>query len=167
MHRDPVVKRLKRIWPCDTPDCDPWNANQSIIVLLPSGFLPLCLRQALKWLVVTSSIQIKAKSWIPDDLFPWLIEANTLTGVPSVENLPLNETYWHFRSSSVNWMSIFPFSEAWKNRKIELYMSYVIFEKYKNSKKMLQIVLNDVLDVTVLFVDSRNISAITWELNGE
>ena len=64
-------------------------------------------------------------------------------------------------------MSIFPFSEAWKNRKIELYMSYVIFEKYKNSKKMLQIVLNDVLDVTVLFVDSRNISAITWELNGE
>ena len=58
-------------------------------------------------------------------------------------------------------MSIFPFSEAWKNRKIELYMSYVIFEKYKNSKKMLQIVLNDVLDVTVLFVDSRNISAIT------
>ena len=40
-------------------------------------------------------------------------------------------------------------------------MSYVIFEKYKNSKKMLQIVLNDVLDVTVLFVDSRNISAIT------
>ena len=64
-------------------------------------------------------------------------------------------------------MSIFPFSEAWKDRKIKLYMSYVIFEKYKNSKKMLQIVLNDVLDVTVLFVDSRNISVITWELNGE
>ena len=64
-------------------------------------------------------------------------------------------------------MSIFPLSEAWKNRKIKLYMSYVIFEKYKNSKKMLQIVLNDVLDVIVLFVDSRNISAITWELNGE
>ena len=58
-------------------------------------------------------------------------------------------------------MSIFPFSEAWKDRTIKLYMSYVIFEKYKNSKKMLQIVLNDVLDVTVLFVDSRNISAIT------
>ena len=64
-------------------------------------------------------------------------------------------------------MPIFPFSEAWKDRTIKLYMSYVTFEKYKNSKKMLQIVLNDVLDVTVLFVDSRNISAITWELNGE
>ena len=64
-------------------------------------------------------------------------------------------------------MPIFPFPEAWKDRTIKLYMSYVTFEKYKNSKKMLQIVLNDVLDVTVLFLDSRNRSAITWELNGE
>ena len=138
LHCDPVVKRLIRTWPCDTLDCDPWNANQSIIVLLPSGFLPLCTKQTLKRLVVTFSIQIKAKSWTPDDLFPWLIEVNTLTRVPSVEKLPLNETYWLFRSSFVTWMSIFPFSEAWKDKKIKLYKSYVIFEKYKNSKKCCQ-----------------------------
>ena len=118
LHRDPVVKRLKRVWPCDTPDCDPWNANQSIMVLLTSGLLPLCTRQTLKRLVVTSSSQIKAKLWTPDDLFPWLIEAKTLTGVPSPENLLLNDTYWQLGSSFVTCMSTFPFSTARKDVKI-------------------------------------------------
>ena len=108
LHCDPVVKKLKIAWPWDTPVCDPWNANQSIIVLLLSKFLPLCTRQALKRLVVTSSIQMKAKSWTPDVLFPWLIEANTLTGVPSPENLLLNDTYWQVRSPFLTCMSILP-----------------------------------------------------------
>ena len=97
---DPIVERLKIAWPWDTPDCDPWNANQSIIMLLPCKFFPLCTIQA--------SIQMKANSRIPDNLFPWLIGANILMGVPSPENLLMNDTYQQIRSPFLTCMSILP-----------------------------------------------------------
>ena len=103
LHFVPVVNKVNLVSPCSTPDCEPWNANQSM-VMFPSNPWSALTTQALKRLVVTSSAHTKEVLWISDDSFPWFTETNTLTGVPLVKLL-LNDTYWH---PPVTW--IFPFS---------------------------------------------------------
>ena len=100
LHFVPVVNMLKLASPWCTPDWEPWNANQSMVVELLSMPRPPFTRQALKSFVVTSSTQINAGSWTTWDSFPWLIETNRRTGDPS-EKLLLNETRLH-------WKSLFP-----------------------------------------------------------
>ena len=109
LHFVPVVNKLNAASPWWTPDWEPWNANQSMVVLYLKP-QPPCTRQALKLFVVTSSTQRKAESWTLDDSFPWLIEANTRTGVP-LEKLLLNDTGSQWKPSTPTcWMLSFPLS---------------------------------------------------------
>ena len=110
LHFVPVVNKVNLVSPCSTPDCEPWNASQSMVMFPSDPWSPLTT-QALKRLVVTSSTHTKVVLWISNDSFPWFTETNTLTGVPLVKLLR-NDTYWH---PPVTW--IFPFSIPDNNKK--------------------------------------------------
>ena len=105
LHFVPAVNKVNLVSPCSTPDCEPWNANQWMVMFPSDPWSPLTT-QALKRLVVTSSTHTNEVLWTSDDSIPWFTETNTLTGVLLVKLL-LNDTYWH---PPVTW--IFPFSIA-------------------------------------------------------
>ena len=101
-----MVNKSKPASPWWTPDWEPWKANQSMVVLT---LWPQPPRKIQAWnpFVVTCSTQIKAESCTRSNLFPWLIEANTLTKVP-LGKLLLNDTDSQ-RKSSFFCMTSLPF----------------------------------------------------------
>ena len=133
LHLVPVVNKSKPVSPCCTPDWEPWKANQSMVALT---LWPQPPRKIQAWnpLVVTCSTQIKAESCTCSDLFPWLIEANTLTEVP-LEKLLSNDTDSQ-RKSPFFRMTSFPFwtpavdkaNETYQHLKLKFFRNALIYD---------------------------------------